>query len=610
MRPWVFVFVLLGLMIPEVSQAQLGVPPNICLPGHVVLPSGGCGVEPESADPVLLIPGMTTSYSPSVILSGRDGGSDENWRFLLGAHLVYRGIIERMNQQALDVFVVHYDWTKPVQENARYLKDVINTAREQSGSLRVDIVAHSMGGLLAREYVQGDMYEHDVDQLITVSTPHKGSSDGYVAYEGGHFPTRWPYFLRKYVSIVDRARSVSSGVILEPPLSFRTHFPSLRDLVPTQDFLLADGNAISVDDMHPETQNLYLQYRNETLEEDLADTGVRLTTIASTSLPTVNHIPVEQGERSILDRFLARWRDGTSTVDPPEPDTTAGDQTVTLASALLDDSVPFEGVSHTDLPEKAQEQVIRLLTGEEPTGSHIAYDVPESGMTTLVLSPIMPRIKGPSGRVLAHDRNDFDESAEFIWDSENPNGPKLLSILDPEPGEYQYSFTGTGEGSYTIITSFADEDEAVLTSKSGEAVPGEVFTETISVEEETSSLVDDADYKEQLEQLALVAADGLEAGALHRREHRRIASSVRAAQRSLAAYERQGNREQSWRGWYHVRSYHRHLDYLERYLESLHRSGERALINDMQVILEKVQRYSPPEEPFSKRDYKRQRYWK
>lgn len=37
------------------------------------------------------------------------------------------------------------------------------------------IIAHSMGGLASREYVQGDFYNEDVDKVITLDSPHRGT---------------------------------------------------------------------------------------------------------------------------------------------------------------------------------------------------------------------------------------------------------------------------------------------------------------------------------------------------------------------------------------------------------------------------------------------------
>lgn len=40
---------------------------------------------------------------------------------------------------------------------------------------RYILVGHSMGGVVAREYVQGDFYNGDVDKVITLDSPHEGT---------------------------------------------------------------------------------------------------------------------------------------------------------------------------------------------------------------------------------------------------------------------------------------------------------------------------------------------------------------------------------------------------------------------------------------------------
>ena len=40
---------------------------------------------------------------------------------------------------------------------------------------RYILVGHSMGGVVSREYVQGNFYNGDVDKIITLDSPHKGA---------------------------------------------------------------------------------------------------------------------------------------------------------------------------------------------------------------------------------------------------------------------------------------------------------------------------------------------------------------------------------------------------------------------------------------------------
>lgn len=65
-------------------------------------------------------------------------------------------------------------------EKAAYLARIIEEVKRATGSSEVFVVAHSMGGLVARAYMQGQAtparpYRHDVAALLTVGTPNDGT---------------------------------------------------------------------------------------------------------------------------------------------------------------------------------------------------------------------------------------------------------------------------------------------------------------------------------------------------------------------------------------------------------------------------------------------------
>ncbi|MBN2142172.1 alpha/beta fold hydrolase [Candidatus Woesearchaeota archaeon] len=62
-----------------------------------------------------------------------------------------------------------------IENYAIRLKEIIDVVQEKTGKDKVDLVAHSMGGLVAREYINlfGDANVH---KLITVNTPNNGVS--------------------------------------------------------------------------------------------------------------------------------------------------------------------------------------------------------------------------------------------------------------------------------------------------------------------------------------------------------------------------------------------------------------------------------------------------
>lgn len=72
-------------------------------------------------------------------------------------------------------------WTSPtartntIAENAAILGEYIDGVRALTGAEHVDIVAHSMGGLVARYYIDHLMGPRDVARLVMLGTPNEGS---------------------------------------------------------------------------------------------------------------------------------------------------------------------------------------------------------------------------------------------------------------------------------------------------------------------------------------------------------------------------------------------------------------------------------------------------
>jgi len=58
--------------------------------------------------------------------------------------------------------------------NAQKLKETIERAQADSGASQVSLIAHSMGGLVARAYVESALYGGDVAQVFMLGTPQAG----------------------------------------------------------------------------------------------------------------------------------------------------------------------------------------------------------------------------------------------------------------------------------------------------------------------------------------------------------------------------------------------------------------------------------------------------
>jgi pimeloyl-ACP methyl ester carboxylesterase len=80
-------------------------------------------------------------------------------------------------------FVFPFDWRQDIAKSADELRDYVRCVERIHPGRRVDILAHSMGGLVARRYILGG--DHNVAHLVTLGTPWLGAPKfPYVAFTG------------------------------------------------------------------------------------------------------------------------------------------------------------------------------------------------------------------------------------------------------------------------------------------------------------------------------------------------------------------------------------------------------------------------------------------
>lgn len=83
------------------------------------------------------------------------------------------------------LFVFPYDWRKDNAQSARALQEYIECVREFHPGAPVNLIAHSMGGLVARRYILDHPTDHHVNALITVGTPWLGAPKMIYVIETG-----------------------------------------------------------------------------------------------------------------------------------------------------------------------------------------------------------------------------------------------------------------------------------------------------------------------------------------------------------------------------------------------------------------------------------------
>ncbi|MDO8512641.1 MAG: alpha/beta fold hydrolase, partial [bacterium] len=408
-------------------------------------------------NPVVLVPGMLASFDKKLMLHDIE---DNKWGFIWRGN-VYKALIKELEnygyEEGKTLFIAYYDWRKPVDETyKKYLMPKIDEARAKSGKRQVDIVAHSMGGLLARAYIQSNNYQDDVNKIVMMGTPNKGSTEAYVVWEGGIYPNSWNVFYKWGFDVLHwnlkRTRKLPN---IQPPLSFREFFPSLRDVLPTTNFVKRDGTLLSLSEM-AEKNNFLIDLNSSA---HLIKSRVKEARIyAGLSGKTMDEIIIG-GICTVDDNTYNRWRDGHPNPDPPTADSDEGDETVLLTSAkLLDiENYTYDGTSHIKIPDDARASVSEFFN--PPVLAYLPqpfrrvvqnfvtvptvradesdlYVAPDSMLSFTVSPNVDFEVTDPDGKILSRTENQLGEdNANFDDDPSDPDDIILVTIRNPKVGK-------------------------------------------------------------------------------------------------------------------------------------------------------------------------------
>ncbi|MEK7433701.1 MAG: alpha/beta fold hydrolase [Cyanobacteriota bacterium] len=104
------------------------------------------------------------------------GYAEPSWYFMYG---IYRNL----KKSGWDsVYTVNlFPNISDIKEQAKTVANKIEQAKKEQGVSKVDYVAHSMGGLIGRYYIQEMNGANSINHFVSVATPHYGT---YIAWAG------------------------------------------------------------------------------------------------------------------------------------------------------------------------------------------------------------------------------------------------------------------------------------------------------------------------------------------------------------------------------------------------------------------------------------------
>lgn len=183
------------------------------------------------------------------------GSIIENKTFLNKELNIFKSLISDIEnngyQENQNLFFFPYDWRLDLDETKDLLNQKIEEIKTQTGKDKIDIIAHSMGGLLTENYLNS--YGKDsVDKLIFVGTPHLGAPKaGKILLEGDRFSIPW---LEE-----DRIKEIAeNSPALHELLPNQTYFNEFQGYL--RDYKLFGSNYLM---NYEETKDLFLNEKNK-----------------------------------------------------------------------------------------------------------------------------------------------------------------------------------------------------------------------------------------------------------------------------------------------------------------------------------------------------------
>lgn len=460
-------------------------------------------------------PSTTPQINPVIIIPGIMGSAKKNGELLIDPILhTYDDLIATLEangyQKDKNLFDFPYEWRDSNVITANLLKNkiaevktaceiaqgagAISQALGQIDCSKVDIVAHSMGGLVAREYIQSGQYQNDIDQLIFLGTPHKGSPKAYLQWEGGEFPPDdQASILLKLKFDLEAKKNLYSSIfnyIQGRPIS------SVQELLPTFDYLKDKDTSVLRTYPNNYPRNIFLEALNtETGISKLINSGVKLTNITgNTGDNTIEKIRVIANSGPTWINGKPDGFDG-QTIDRGL-EKGEGDGTVTTFGSILDSSVQNEiwnGVSHQKLPRETSARIFNLLTNK--TATDVIFLSPVEKIFSIQLqSPIDVVITAPDGKKMGKNfatGQEYDEIVGAFYSGFNNGDEEYITIPNPIDGDYKIEVQGTGDGGeYGVLTSLIAEATSTTNQIVGITEPNQITEINTKIDNQNQTITE------------------------------------------------------------------------------------------------------------------------
>ncbi len=379
---------------------------------------------------VVIVPGMTASWNADAILNCKGDNYKGNWKLAFYAEKFYKPLYTVLSDEGYTIKPYYYDWRKNVTSHRDSLSNFIHNFT--SSDERINLLGHSMGGLLGRSYLEYVTTQNRLSKFLSIGSPHRGASNSYPVWSGGEL---WERNLLYKIGMTLAIKECEHYNIQRKTI--QKYFPSIQNLLRIDDYLRnnATGQLKNVTTM--KAQNNWLP----TSGFIPPFYGVTVGSLSGVDQKTLDIIRVKK--RSALDATLGNWEDGKPV---SKEFSYGGDGTVLTSSSDIPGSIiKHIPQNHTNLIHSADgyEAILSFLNPLSALAQiPKSIEVSPTSALIIIADPAHIEAFSPAGESFSSDEG-------------------TLAIYNPKSGNYKLQLKPKSANTRVIIAQFL-EDERVL----------------------------------------------------------------------------------------------------------------------------------------------------
>lgn len=378
---------------------------------------------PPPTRKVVIVPGLGGDWNADAILNCKANdytGEWGPWNLDPLHKYPYIDIQTALISQHFEPKMFYYDWRKQIPESVALLKNYIDSGIGLVPGEKVDIVGHSLGGLIGRNYIESEQFNNKAEKYLSVGAPHQGTLIAYPPWSAGEI---WGDSLLWKIGATALLKSCPPN--LSNREIIRQYVPSVQNLLPIKNYLKDKKSANIIPVAGMDAQN------NFPMEEFMSDYNTTIGAFAGFGFDTLQYFDVINSGK----KDSGNWIDGR----PKDSKYFDGDSTVLMESAALYNHTKTLNLNHEGLIASdtgIQEILYFLSTG---------HFLPESAAHTTFLEP-------KSALLVIGNPADF-----YV---EDPSGKNVqgkqshIVFLNPKSGNYKLILTPKNNSTRIAIGQF------------------------------------------------------------------------------------------------------------------------------------------------------------